>query len=152
MHDEDDPDPRRLRVLVVDDNQDAAVTLSTLLELKGYQTGTAHNGHDAVRAAIRMRYDAVVLDLGMPVMNGFEAAAVLGQLRPAPILIAHSAWDDAETRRRTAELGFSAHLTKPVRLDVLEAALRLALQANSGGRRSHGGKAQDIAHPHELGQ
>lgn len=152
MREEDDPDPGQLRVLVVDDNRDAAVTLSALLELKGYQTGTAHDGHEAVRAAIRFRYDAVVLDLGMPIMDGFEAAAALGQLRPAPILIAHSAWDDAETRRRTAELGFSAHLTKPVRLEVLEAALALARQTKSGRRRRHGGKAQDIAHPHELGQ
>jgi CheY-like chemotaxis protein len=151
MHEEDDPDPRKLRVLVVDDNHDAAVTLSTLLELKGYQTGTAHNGQDAVRAAIRMRYDAVVLDLGMPIMDGFQAAAVLRQLRPAPVLIAYSAWDDAKTRTRTADLGFAAHLTKPVRLEVLEAALALARQANSG-RRSHGGKTQDVAHPHELGQ
>ena len=149
---EDDPEHGGLRILVVDDNRDAAVTLSALLELRGYQTGTAHNGLDAVRAATRVRYDAVVLDLGMPVMDGFEAAAVLGQLRPAPLLIAHSAWDDAETRRRTAELGFCAHLTKPVQLQVLEAALGLAGKTNSGCRRSHGSKTQDVAHPHELGQ
>lgn len=151
MH-EDDPDPGNLRILVVDDNRDAAVTLSALLELKGYQTGTAHNGLEAVRAATGARYDAVVLDLGMPIMDGFEAAAVLGQLRPAPLLIAYSAWDDAETRRRTAELGFSAHLRKPVQLDVLETALRLARQARSGDRPSHGGQTQDVAHPHEFGQ
>ncbi|HXE47278.1 MAG TPA: response regulator, partial [Ramlibacter sp.] len=106
MH-EDDADQRDLRILVVDDNHDAAVTLSALLELMGYQTGTAHNGLEAVRAATRGRYDAVLLDLGMPVMDGFQAAAVLGQLRPAPTLIACTAWDDAETRRRTADLGFS---------------------------------------------
>jgi CheY-like chemotaxis protein len=62
----------------------------------------------------------------MPVMDGFEAAAVLGQLRPAPTLIACSAWDDAQTRRRTADLGFAAHLCKPVSLGALEAALALA--------------------------
>jgi CheY-like chemotaxis protein len=157
MH-EDDPDPGDLRILIVDDNHDAAVMLSTLLELKGHQTSTAHNGLDAVQAATRVRYDAVLLDLGMPIMDGFQAAAVLGQLRPAPILIACSAWDDAETRRRTTDLGFSAHLTKPVPLDVLEAALGLAREArsrhpqtNSGGRRGHGGETQEVAHPHELG-
>jgi CheY-like chemotaxis protein len=149
MH-EDDPDRRGLRILIVDDNYDAAITLSMLLELKGHQTGTAHNGLDAIRAATRARYDAVLLDLGMPVMDGFEAAAVLGQLRPAPLLIACSAWDDAKTRRRTADLGFSAHLTKPVPLDVLEAALGLA--RNSGYRRSRGGETQDVAHPNEFGQ
>jgi len=129
---ENDADKRDLRILVVDDNMDAAVMLSALLELMGYQTGTAHNGLEAVRAATRVRYDAVVLDLGMPVMDGFQAAAMLGQLRPAPTLIACTAWDDAHTRQRTADLGFSAHLTKPVPLHALEAALALARQANSG--------------------
>jgi CheY-like chemotaxis protein len=138
MH-EDDPEPRDMRILVVDDNHDAAFTLSMLLQLKGHQTSTAHNGLEAVRAATRVCYDAVVLDLGMPIMDGFQAAAVLGQLRPAPLLIACSAWDDAETRRRTADLGFSAHLRKPVKFDVLEAALRRAGEAISGGRRSRGG-------------
>lgn len=132
---EDDADQKDLRILVVDDNHDAAVTLSALLELMGYQTGTAHNGLEAVRAATRSRYDAVLLDLSMPVMDGFQAAAVLGQLRPAPTLIACTAWGDAETRRRTADLGFSAHLTKPVPLDALEAALGLA--RDSGRLRSH---------------
>jgi CheY-like chemotaxis protein len=149
---EDDPSQGNLRILVVDDNQDAAFTLSTLLGLKGHQTSTAHNGLDAVRAATQVRYDAVVLDLGMPVMDGFQAAAVLRQLQPAPILIAYSAWDDAETRRRTADLGFSAHLRKPVQLDVLEAALALARGALSGCRRNHGSGTQDVSHPHELGQ
>ena len=125
MH-EEGPGRRDLRILIVDDNHDAAITLSMLLQLKGYQTDTAHNGLDAVREATRVRYDAVLLDLGMPVMDGFEAAAVLGQLRPAPLLIACSAWDDAECRRRTADLGFIAHLTKPVPLHLLEAALGMA--------------------------
>lgn len=125
-----------LRILVVDDNHDAAVMLSTLLELKGHRTATAHNGLDAVQAATRVRYDAVLLDLGMPIMDGFQAAAVLGQLRPKPVLIACTAWDDAEIRRRTASLGFSAHLTKPVPLEALEAALRLARDARS--RHPHG--------------
>ena len=149
MH-EGDPDQRDLRILIVDDNRDAADMLSALLELKGHQTSTAHNGQDAVLAATRVRYDAVVLDLGMPVMDGFEAAAVLGQLQPAPVLIACSAWDDAETRKRTAGLGFAAHLTKPVPFDVLEAALGLA--RNLCGRRGHGGRTQEVAHPDELGQ
>ena len=121
MH--EDPHQRRLRILVVDDNHDGAIMLSTLLELKGYQTTTAHNGLDAVRAAARTHYDAVLLDLGMPIMDGFQAAAVLGQRQPAPVLIACSAWDDAQTRRRTADLGFVAHLCKPVPIEALEAML-----------------------------
>jgi CheY-like chemotaxis protein len=124
MHRE--PRQRPLRILVVDDNHDGAMMLSTLLELKGHRTNTAHNGLEAVRTAAGAHYDAVLLDLGMPIMDGFEAAAVLGQLRPAPVLIACSAWDDAQTRRRTADLGFAAHLCKPVSLMDLEAALSLA--------------------------
>jgi CheY-like chemotaxis protein len=125
MHEE--PHRGRLRILVVDDNHDAATMLAALLELKGHETGTAHNGLDAVRAAARTDYDVVLLDLGMPVMDGFEAAAVLGQMRQPPVLIACSAWGDAQTRRRTADLGFSAHLCKPVPVEALEAALGIAL-------------------------
>ena len=125
----DDPDPKGLHILVVDDNHDAAFTLSALLEFAGHRTSMVHNGLDAVEAASRARYDAVVLDLGMPVMDGFEAASVLRQLQPAPVLIACSAWDDVETRRRTAALGFAAHLRKPVPLAVLEAALERARPA-----------------------
>ena len=117
---------RRLRILIVDDNQDGALMLSTLLELKGHQTSTAHNGLEAVQAAAEARYDAVLLDLSMPVMDGFQAATVLRQLRPAPKLIACSALDDVHTRRRTASLGFFAHLCKPVPLEALETALGLA--------------------------
>jgi len=134
MH--EDPQHRGLRILVVDDNHDGAIMLSTLLELKGYQTNTAHNGLDAVQAVALAHYDAVLLDLGMPIMDGFQAAAVLGQLRPAPVLIACSAWDDAQTRRRTADLGFAAHLCKPVPLEALEAALALACEdADSDSKR-----------------
>jgi CheY-like chemotaxis protein len=129
---------RRLRILVVDDNQDGAMMLSTLLELKGHQTETAHNGLDAVRAAARAHYDAVLPDLGMPIMNGFEAAAVLGQRRPAPVLIACSAWDDAQTRRRTAELGFAAHLCKPIPFTALETALTLACEEASSDSSRRG--------------
>jgi CheY-like chemotaxis protein len=114
---------RKLRILVVDDNRDGAVMLAALLELAGHRTRTAENGLQAIDEAAREHFDAVLLDLGMPVMDGFEAAAVLSELRPAPALIACSAWDDPETRRRTTDLGFSAHLRKPVPLELLEATL-----------------------------
>ena len=126
-----------LRILVVDDNHDAAATLSMVLELAGHQTETANNGRDAVDAASQARYDAVLLDLHMPVMDGFEAARVLRQLQPAPRLIACSAWDDAEARRRTSEVGFCAHLGKPVPLDLLEVTLgRLCCAGPSPGSDS----------------
>jgi len=151
MH-EHGPGKMHLRILVVDDNHDAAISLSMLLQLEGYQTGTAHDGLAAVREATRVRYDAVLLDLGLPVMNGFEAAAALRQLQPTPVLIACTAWGDAETRKRTADSGFSAHLIKPVPLGVLKAVLGPALHAGSACGRPGGGEAQDVTHPHQIRQ
>jgi CheY-like chemotaxis protein len=123
MHD-DDQRQRSLRILVVDDNEDAANSMSTLLEFDGHRTSTAHNGMEALGKVRRVRYDAVLLDLNMPFMDGYQAAAALIKLCPAPALIACSALDDAETRRRTADLGFSKHLRKPVPLQELRAVLR----------------------------
>lgn len=143
-----------LRILVVDDNVDAATTLAMLLEMMGHRTSTAHDGMEAVQVAIREHYDVVLLDLGMPIMDGFQAAVFLRQLEPAPLLIACSAWHDPDSRRRTTELGFSSHLAKPVRLDALEAALEPAccrLETGSGLRRVGDGDTQGVAHPHELG-
>jgi CheY-like chemotaxis protein len=147
---------RGLRILVVDDNYDGATMLSALLELMGHRTSTAYNGLEAVQEATRERYDVVLLDLGMPIMDGFQAAALLGQLQPAPMLIACSGWYDAESRRRTTDLGFSAHLRKPVGFEALEAALGLAScrpddETDSAWPRSRDGEMQGVAHPHELG-
>lgn len=128
----DGPDPQGLRILVADDNHDAAEMVSALLEFAGHRTCTAENGLEAVWKASRVHFDAVVLDLGMPVMNGFEAAAVLRELQPSMALIACTAWDDAETRQRTTDLGFCAHLRKPVPFELLQAALRKAV-AGLGG-------------------
>ncbi len=126
--------------------------MAMLLKLEGYQTGTAHDGLTAVREATRVRYHAVLLDLGLPVMDGFQAATAIRQLQPAPVLIACTAWGDAETRKRTADSGFYAHLVKPVPLNVLMAALVPALQTDSGSRRHDGGQAQEVTHPNELRQ
>jgi CheY-like chemotaxis protein len=150
-------EPKRgLRILVVDDNYDGATMLSALLELMGHRTSTVYNGLEAVHAANRDRYDVVLLDLGMPNMDGFEAAAILSQLRPAPMLIACSGWYDCESRKRTTELGFAAHLRKPVGFEALEAALELASfrpddEASSVWGRGHDGDLQGVAHPNELG-
>jgi CheY-like chemotaxis protein len=121
---------------VVDDNQDAAAMVSALLEFAGHHTSTADNGLDAIREARRVRYDAVLLDLGMPIMDGFEAAAILRELRPAPALIACSAWDDAETRQRTTDLGFAAHLRKPVPFEILKSTLRRVMAGRTLSQHS----------------
>jgi CheY-like chemotaxis protein len=112
-----------LNILIVDDNADAAHMLSMLLELEGHSTVVAHDGLDALEAASATRFDAILLDLGMPVMDGFQIAAALRELDPAPALIACTAWSDPQTRRRTESLGFRAHLVKPVGLRSLQHAL-----------------------------
>jgi CheY-like chemotaxis protein len=141
-----------LRILVVDDNHDAANSMSMLLQLEGYQTGTAHDGLAAILEATRVRYHVVLLDLGLPIMDGFQAALALRQLEPAPVLIACTAWGDAETRKRTADSGFYAHLVKPVPLAVLKATLMPAIRTVSGNRQRPGGQAQEVTHPYEFRQ
>ena len=109
-------DPQPLRVLVVDDNPDTAITLAEYLRVFGHDVTVAWNGEDALEAARESRPDAVVLDLGMPCMNGFEAARRLradAALGPAT-LIALTGWGSDDDRRRTRAAGFDHHLVKPV--------------------------------------
>ncbi len=104
------------RVLVVDDNVDAADTLAMLIEHDGHQTRTAHSGPEAVDVASEFHPDIVFLDLGLPGMNGWEVAQ---RLRGDPelesvVLVAVTGWGAEEDRRRSQQAGFDAHLTKPV--------------------------------------
>jgi two-component system CheB/CheR fusion protein len=104
------------RILVADDNFDAAESLGELLELYGHDVVVAHDGEAAVSAAETHRPEVVLLDLGMPKLSGF---AVARQLRATPwgagvTLIAQTGWGSAEDRRKTHEAGFDRHLVKPV--------------------------------------
>ena len=104
------------RILVVDDNQDAAASLALLLEMTGNDVRTAHDGLEAVAAAAALRPDVVLMDLGMPRLNGYDAAS---RIRAEPwgagmVLVAVTGWGQDEDRRRTAEAGFDGHLVKPV--------------------------------------
>jgi CheY-like chemotaxis protein len=116
---------RARRVLVVDDNIDAAESLALLLLQDGYETATAHGGQDALVKARSFGPEIMILDLGMPVMDGFAVArAVRGDPALAQIrLIALSGYGQPEDRSRTAAAGFDAHLVKPVDSQQLEAAL-----------------------------
>jgi CheY-like chemotaxis protein len=117
------------RILVVDDNADAASGLGRLLSLLGNEVRVVHDGAAALSEIDRFRPQAVLLDLGMPIMNGFETAE---QIRARPeskdiALVAITGWGQNRDRQRTEAAGFAAHLTKPVNLDQLEAVLcRLA--------------------------
>jgi signal transduction histidine kinase/ActR/RegA family two-component response regulator len=116
---------RAMKILIVDDNVDAAESLSLLLTDSGHNVRTAHGGREAVNAAKQFLPEAMVLDLGMPEMDGY---AVARAVREDPALagtrlIALSGYGQPEDRRRTAEAGFEAHLIKPVEPDKLLAAL-----------------------------
>jgi CheY-like chemotaxis protein len=109
------------RVLVVDDNVDAAVSLARLLKFEGYEVATAHDGTQALQQAQSSHPDIVVLDIEMPIMNGYEAAQRIREeceLLDCK-LIAVSGHSDAEHRERALAAGFHAHLTKPIDPEAL---------------------------------
>ena len=113
------------RLLVVDDNQDAASTLAMLLKLQGHEVQIAHSGLAAVEMAKRTAPDVVFMDIGMPGMDGYEVAR---RIRQEPdleriVLAALTGWGQQEDRRRTAEAGFDHHLVKPLELSALDAVL-----------------------------
>ena len=108
-------------VLVVDDNVDSAQSLSILLKLKGHEVHMAHSGQEALELAARHHPEVVLLDIGLPGMNGYEVARVL-RSRPETEkaqLIALTGFGQEDDRRRAMEAGFDSHLTKPVDLEVL---------------------------------
>jgi CheY-like chemotaxis protein/two-component sensor histidine kinase len=114
-----------VRVLVVDDNCDAAETLSALLELLGHRAQVANSGHAALEAMQDFRPQVVFLDLGMPGMNGYDVAQAIRDDRrlDQPLLVALTGWGGAEDRQRTSAAGFDRHLTKPVDLESIELML-----------------------------
>lgn len=121
------------RILVVDDNSEAADISAELLELHGYRTAVAYNGLTGLEAVRTFEPDAVLLDLGMPGMDGYQVAAAL---RAVPdfdnvALIAFTAWGDVVTRQRVIDTGFDAHVIKPANLDRILTAVRDALASRT---------------------
>ena len=111
------------RILVVDDNDDAALSLKKALERLGYAVAIAHDGPAALRAAAVFEPEIALLDIGLPVMDGYELARRLRALRRLH-LVALSGYGQEADRRRSAEAGFEVHLTKPVDLRHLETVVR----------------------------
>ena len=109
------------RILVVDDNLDSATMLAMLLTLTGHETHTAHDGLAAVEAAATFKPDVVLLDIGLPKLNGYEAARKIRQqpLGKGMVLVALTGWGQEEDRRKSREAGFDGHMVKPVELDAL---------------------------------
>ena len=117
--------PPGRRVLVVDDNTDAAGSLATLLQLWGYEAHVAHNGPAALEAARRCIPEIVLLDIGLPGMDGYQVARQLRGLTGLErvLIVAVTGYGQEEDRRRSQEAGFDHHLVKPVDLAVLSALL-----------------------------
>ncbi|QJE00985.1 hybrid sensor histidine kinase/response regulator [Massilia forsythiae] len=110
------------RILVVDDNADAADTLQELLALHGFEAHTAHTGRAALHALAQGRYDAVLLDIGLPDMSGHEVADTArtrGLLPEDTLVVALTGWSDAESRNKSVQAGIDHHLNKPVQVDAL---------------------------------
>jgi PAS domain S-box-containing protein len=113
-----------LRVLVVDDNADAAEMLGEVLRALGHTVEIAEDGPIALRVAASFLPDVAVLDIGLPVMDGFELAERMRELaQPPRRLIAVTGYGQAEDRARGVQAGFDAHLVKPIDIDVLEKAI-----------------------------
>jgi signal transduction histidine kinase len=110
------------RVLVADDNRDAAESLALLLQLRGHQVQTVFDGQAAVAIAERGEIDVALLDIAMPLMNGYEVAKRIREMPNGKglVLIALTGWGQTEARTRTREAGFDHHLTKPVDFAQLE--------------------------------
>jgi len=121
------------RVLVCDDNVDGAESLALMLGLLGHEVRTVHDGPAALATVRHWRPDAVLLDIGLPGMSGYEVAR---QMRSDPhlrglLLVAVTGWGTQDDQRRSAAAGFDQHLTKPVEVTALESLLasRLARAA-----------------------
>ena len=107
---------RGRRILVVDDNRDAATSLAELLQLSGHEAEIAHDGLEALQMAQNLRPDAVLLDIGLPKLNGFEVARKIRQETWGKnmMLVALTGWGQDGDRKKSGEAGFNAHLVKPV--------------------------------------
>jgi PAS domain S-box-containing protein len=116
----------RHRILVIDDNRDAAASLADLLRLKGNETCSAYDGLAGLRMAAEFRPDIVLLDLGMPGIDGFETARRMRaeDWGKDTVLIALSGWGQDQDRRESLVAGFNQHLVKPVEMSCLESLLR----------------------------
>ena len=109
------------RILVVDDNRDAVESLAELLRMEGNEVETAFDGDTAIKAVSMFQPDIVLLDIGMPIVDGYTAARAIRRDSNGggPFLVAMTGWGQSEDKRRAVDAGFDAHLVKPVSIDSL---------------------------------
>jgi PAS domain S-box-containing protein len=141
-----------IRALIVDDNIDAAVSLSLLLQLGGHITCLAHSGAEAVEIVAEFKPDIVLLDIGLPGMDGYEVARAIRRLPnlDQPVLAAVTGWGTPEDRLRAKQAGFDEHLTKPVDISTIELLLTTLAsrrpQGGEGGPPVENGHTIDTPH------
>lgn len=109
----------KLKILIADDGKITADILNMFFMMEGMETKVAYDGAEAIEVARAFNPDLVCLDLGMPIVDGYEAARVIRINHPNAIIVALSGWGSEEDRKRTSEAGFDEHLTKPVKPEEL---------------------------------
>lgn len=117
-------DPQPLRILVADDNKDAADAMTVLLEMSGHRVTTVYDGEAALRAVVEERPQLAILDIGMPRMNGYEVATAIRAAITGTVLIAVSGWGNPADVKLAIESGFHQHFTKPVAFADIESIIR----------------------------
>jgi CheY-like chemotaxis protein len=119
------PTPQQFRILVVDDNHDSALSLAMMLSIMGHETRTAHDGESAVSTAESFLPEVVLLDIGLPKLNGYEVAQRIREnvWGRSMFLIAVTGWGQEEDRQRSSEVGLNVHMVKPVEPAALERLL-----------------------------
>jgi CheY-like chemotaxis protein len=119
------PTTRSFRILVVDDNHDSAMSLAMMLSIMGHDTRTAHDGESAVATAESFLPEVVLLDIGLPKLNGYEVAQRIREHAwgKSMFLIAVTGWGQEEDRQRSSEVGLNVHMVKPVEPAALERLL-----------------------------
>lgn len=116
---------KKRRVLVVDDNRDAAESLGALLEVLGNEVQIVHDGATAIARAESSSPDLIVMDIGMPTMSGYDACQAIRQKTSGKqiMMVALTGWGQEDDRRKSQQAGFDAHLIKPVELELLKKLL-----------------------------
>ncbi len=109
------------RILVVDDNRDSAKTLAMLLGITGHETQVAHDGLAAIEVARTFRPEVILLDIGLPKLNGYEVCRAIRKedWGAQIVIVALTGWGQDDDRRKSTEAGFNGHLVKPVEHDAL---------------------------------
>lgn len=115
-----------MRVFIVDDNEDSAILMAEALEARGHVTTTAFDAATALKLVSRFLPDVILLDIGLPIVNGFELAQKLRQMPElGPVrLFAVTGYSEESYRKRSMGCGFDQHITKPIELEALDSLIR----------------------------